>query len=162
MDFETTNLSDPFSTSDAVELLEPEARPEVDSSETPRTILAIDDDDAHTELLAYRLGQHGYRTIIAHCGKEGIEKARTLAPALIVLDLRLPDGHGLDICRQLVDDPATCTIPVVILSGMEGPDILRDCRSAGCCYFLRKPYDPSALLLLVRQAIQDAESWNAA
>ena len=75
----------------------------------------------------------------------------------MILDLRLPDVHGFSIpAEQLVDAAETCSIPVIMLSGMERPDIIRRCRAAGCTYFVRKPYDPNALLVLIRQAIGEA------
>jgi CheY-like chemotaxis protein len=72
---------------------------------------------------------------------------------LILLDLRLPDLDGFTLCRELVDAPETCDIPVIILSGMERPDIIRRCRAAGSQYFVRKPYDPNALLVLIHEAL---------
>jgi CheY-like chemotaxis protein len=42
---------------------------------------------------------------------------------------------------------------------MEEPDIIRRCRAAGCQYFLRKPYDPNALLVLIRQAMEERRAW---
>lgn len=125
------------------------------------SILIIDDDEALVELLARRLQRHGYRTITAGCGTEGLAKARSLRPSVIVLDLRLPDADGLELCSQLVDSPETCVIPVIILSGLEDPEIVRRCRAAGSQYFLRKPYDPNALLVLIRQAIRDCQNWQA-
>jgi CheY-like chemotaxis protein len=125
-----------------------------------QTILVVDDDDSLTEVLSFRLERQGFSTLTAHSGQEGLVTAREKRPTLIVLDLRLPDVDGLEICQQLADDPATCMIPVLILSGMETPDILRECRAAGCSYFLRKPYDPNALLTLIRQAIRESEEWD--
>ena len=66
---------------------------------------------------------------------------------------------GFDVCQQLADDPQTCSIPVIILSGMERPDIIRRARSSGCQYFVRKPYDPNALLVLIQSAIGEADKW---
>ena len=69
------------------------------------------------------------------------------------------NGNGLDMCQVLSDDPQTSGIPVIILSGMERPDIIRATRSAGCKFFVRKPYDPNALLILIEQAISETEEW---
>ena len=124
-------------------------------------ILIVDDDDALADVLSRSLKQQGFGTIIADTGQSGLAKARSELPALIVLDLQLPDIHGLTICEQLADSPETCTIPVIILSGMERPDILRRCRAAGGQYFVRKPYDPNVLLILIRQAIQETGEWDA-
>ncbi len=127
---------------------------------TRHTVLIVDDDEALAEVLSRRLQQQGFAAITADSGKEGLAKARSERPTLIVLDLRLPDVDGFAICEELADSSATCAIPVIILSGMEQPDILRRCRAAGCFYFVRKPYDPNALLTLIRQAIREAGPWD--
>ena len=126
------------------------------------TILIVDDDEVLADVLSHRLRQQGFATITAESGSSGLAKARSEKPSLIVLDLRLPDIDGLTICEELADSPDTCDVPVIILSGMERPDILRRCRAAGCCYFVRKPYDPNALLILIRQAMQDSADWDEA
>ncbi len=123
------------------------------------TILIVDD-DAMTDLLALRLQKQGFETITVATGERGLQRARSQQPAVIVLDLRLPDADGFDVCQHLADSPETCAIPVIILSGMEHPDILRRCRAAGCQFFLRKPYDPNVLLTLIRQSIDDAAHWD--
>jgi CheY-like chemotaxis protein len=125
----------------------------------PRRILIVDDDDAQADVLSMRLAQQGFDAITANSGRTGLTMARTGRPHLVLLDLRLPDVDGLNVCQELNDDPSTCSIPVIILSGMERPDIIRRSRAAGCQYYVRKPYDPNALLLLIQNAIQESDSW---
>lgn len=143
-----------------IELVE---QPEVTSPKTSphKRILIIDDDEAMVDVLSRRLGQQGFETVTADCGAAGLALARAELPLLIVLDLRLPDTDGLAICEELVDSAETCGIPVIILTGMERPDIIRRCRAAGCQYFVRKPYDPNALLVLIRQAIAESGHGDA-
>jgi CheY-like chemotaxis protein len=126
----------------------------------PRTILLIDDDEAMVDVLGQRLQRQGYQTLVASSGDEGLAMARRHLPTLIVLDLRLPDADGFNVCQELADSGETCSIPVIILSGMERPDIIRRSRAAGCQYFVRKPYDPNALLILVQHAIGEVNAWN--
>jgi DNA-binding response OmpR family regulator len=118
-------------------------------------VLIVDDDRSAAEVLAYRLRRQGMETLLATTGGQGLDRARTERPSLIVLDLCLPDAHGLTICQQLSDATETCTIPVIIVSGVDQPEIVRQCRQAGCHYFLHKPYDPKVLLVLIRQALAD-------
>ncbi|HUY36892.1 MAG TPA: response regulator [Pirellulales bacterium] len=140
------------------QLLEnPQARPVPHSKR--RRILIVDDDDVMVELLGQRLGRQGFEILVAASGELGLAIARHQLPDLVVLDLRLPDADGLSICQELADSIETCSIPVIILSGMERPDIIRRSRAAGCQYFVRKPYDPNALLILVEHAIGDTERW---
>ena len=141
-------------------LEEPKLEPAATSARP--SILIVDDDQALAEVLSRRLRQQGFDTSLADSGLEGLAKARSDRPALIVLDLRLPDADGFTICEQLADSPDTCDIPVIILSGMERPDVLRRSRAAGGHYFVRKPYDPNALLVLIRHAIGESGGWDAA
>lgn len=137
------------------------ARPErlAERTERRETILIIDDDDAMVDVLSRRLRQQGFATATADTGAGGLAVARLQYPALILLDLRLPDVDGLRVCERLNDSPDTCDIPVIILSGMERPDMIRRCRAAGGYFFVRKPYDPNALLVLIRQAIHERQAW---
>lgn len=136
--------------------------PELESVEVAQrrqSILVIDDDQGQVDALTFRLNQQGYRTFAAESGRYGLEVASEQQPDLILLDLRLPDANGFDVCQQLSDRPETCFIPVIIVSGMERPDIIRQTRAAGCRYYVRKPYDPNALLILIEQAIAEGECW---
>lgn len=137
-----------------------EALPELDPAPSdscpPRKILVIDDDHSQAEVLAYRLGQQGFQVQAAHTLAEGRRILRRERPELLLLDLRLPDGDGLDLCREVSDDAATCDLPVVVVSGMEKADVVRQVRAAGGQYYLRKPYDPNTLLVVVRHALAEA------
>lgn len=125
----------------------------------PQRILIIDDDDAMVDVLSQRLSSQGYEILVATSGDEGLAVARRQVPHLVLLDLRLPDADGFSVCQELADSAETCSIPVIILSGMERPDIIRRSRAAGCQYFVRKPYDPNALLILMQHAIGEARDW---
>ncbi len=135
----------------------PLAEPVKAGTPARQAVLIIDDDEALSESLARRLGKQGFATYQADSGASGLHLARAKRPNLIVLDLCLPDADGLNICAQLADEAETCTIPVVILSALEKPDLLRLCREAGCYFYLRKPYDPNVLLTLIRQALQETD-----
>lgn len=126
-----------------------------------RSILLVDDDATMVEVLRHRLSSLGFRIQSATSGAEGLEMVRARRPDLVLLDLQLPDVDGLSVCQQLCDDPETCTIPVIILSGLERPDIVRRARAAGCHYFLHKPYDPSALLILIEHTLSEQTRWQA-
>ena len=122
-----------------------------------RSIVIVEDDPAISEILSVRLERQGFRTCVAGSGQEGLALVRTERPSLVLLDLHLPDVDGFTICQELVDDPTTSGIPVIVLSGMERPDVIRRSRAAGCQYYVRKPYDPNALLVLIEEAIRQTE-----
>ena len=125
----------------------------------PEHILIIDDDETQTEVMTYRFAKQGYRVSAAHSCAEGFDLARADRPDLILLDIGLPDGDGLQICERLCDERDTADIPVIIVSGMDTTDIVRRSRAAGCQFYVRKPYDPNALLLLAQNAISESRDW---
>jgi CheY-like chemotaxis protein len=124
-----------------------------------QTILIVDDDVAVADVLCRRLEQQGFETMTVATGSEALVAAQR-QPSLVLLDLRLPDIDGWTVCEKLADASETCHIPVIMLSAMERPDIIRRSRAAGCQYFVRKPYDPNALLILIRHALQEATAWQ--
>ncbi len=123
-------------------------------------VLVVDDDRDQVVVLRQRLERQGFEVLTAESGQLGLAAAHQDRPHLVLLDLRLPDVNGLSVCRRITESPQTCGIPVIVLTAMEGPHILRDARRAGCHYFVRKPYDPNALLVLIDSAMQ--ECWKLA
>ncbi len=126
----------------------------------PHSILIIDDDRDQVVVLRQRLERQGFNVLTALSGQMGLAAAHHDRPHLVLLDLRLPDMNGLSVCRRITESTQTCGIPVIVLTAMEGPHILREARRSGCHYFVRKPYDPNALLVLIRSAMH--ECWETA
>jgi len=124
----------------------------------PSKILIVDDDETMVDVLSMRLTSQGFTTIAAENGQQALRRAQAELPDLIVLDLRLPDVDGFELCQQLVDDELTSEIPVIIVSGLESPDVLRRSRAAGCHFFVSKPYDPNALLTLIQRALEESRA----
>ena len=122
-------------------------------------ILIVDDDFSQAESLGFCFRKQGYDVSIATTCSDGVHQAFSHHPDVVVLDLALPDGDGLDVCAELADHQSTAHVPVIVVSGTERPAIVRQARTAGCRFFVRKPYDPNALLVLVQQAISDARDW---
>lgn len=139
--------------------IDTEPQREPDGQLNIRKILITEDDVCQMEILEYRFSQQGFQVIKAQTGQQALELADQHLPDAILMDVDLPDMSGMDLCRRLTDAEATSDIPIVILSGSTEADIVRQARSAGSSFFLRKPFDPSALLLLVNQAIDDSKQW---
>lgn len=134
-------------------------QPADDAAAVRRRILIVDDDPNEVEALALRLEKQGFIAMRAATGGEALREVKSRRPHLVLLDLQLPDLDGLSVGRQIFDDPQTFDIPVIVVSGMVRPDIVRCSRAAGCRYYVRKPYDPNALLVLIEQAIGESMGW---
>ena len=76
-------------------------------------ILIVEDNEDLRKMLAWVLQPHGYETLQAATGKEGIEKAIAAQPGLILLDIRLPDMNGVDVARAIKTNTRTAHIPIV-------------------------------------------------
>lgn len=136
-----------------IHLAGPELDPFEKLTKPDTSILIVDDDEDQVSLLEYRLQRLGFDTIYARSGSEAVESAQAKHPDLILLDVRLPDIDGLRVCQRITDAPETCDIPVIIISGVDSPDILRASRAAGCQFYVRKPCDPNVLFALIRQTL---------
>ena len=82
--------------------------------EQPKTVLIVEDEKNIVDILRFNLQREGYQTAEAYDGEEGLEKARTADPDLILLDVMLPKMNGFDVCRQLRE--AGSSVPVIILT----------------------------------------------
>ena len=117
------------------------------------TILIADDVRDNRDLYAMFLEFHGYRIEVASDGREAIDKAVAQRPAVIVMDLTMPDIDGWTACRRLKDDPRTAGIPIIVLTAhaLEGTEARA--KAAGCNAYLVKPCLPDNLLAEVERQL---------
>ena len=80
------------------------------------TILIIEDERSLLEILAYNLTNEGFEVLTASDGQDGLRRAKTSVPDLVVLDLMLPGLDGLQVCRQIRSDPKTQAIRILMLT----------------------------------------------
>jgi CheY-like chemotaxis protein len=113
------------------------------STEQGKTILIVDDDAAIREFIRQGLESEGYIVSEAANGIEGVKKAKKEQPALIVLDVMMPEMDGFDAAAILKNDPVTMSIPIVILSVVEDKE--RGYR-VGVDRYLTKPFEMDMLI----------------
>jgi CheY-like chemotaxis protein len=109
-------------------------------------ILLVEDNETNRDMLSRRLAKRGYEIEIAVDGGEGVEKARSSAPDLILMDMSLPVKSGWDATRELKADDATRSIPVIALTAHAMAGDREKALDAGCDEFETKPVRLSALL----------------
>jgi two-component system alkaline phosphatase synthesis response regulator PhoP len=83
-----------------------------------KTILLVDDDMDFTEATKLILESKSYTVIVANDGKEGLKKAQTEKPALIILDVMMPEMDGYEVCTKLKSDPQYSHIPILLLTAV--------------------------------------------
>jgi len=117
-------------------------------------ILVVDDEPEAVELLEFNLRQAGYDVVAAKDGAEALKKARAVLPGLIVLDLMLPEVDGLEVCKMLRRDPATTSIPVMMVTA-KAAEIDRVLGlELGADDYLTKPFSPRELVLRVKKILE--------
>ena len=98
-----------------------------DPEPTPRPVLLVDDEEAFRYVLHQLVAVHpGFAPIEAQNGREALRIARESAPAIIFLDLMMPDMDGFAVLQSLQADPATWSIPVVVTTSQPVNDALRE------------------------------------
>jgi two-component system KDP operon response regulator KdpE len=116
-------------------------------------VLVVEDEDPIRRFLRATLESQGYRVRESATAREGLMQARTQRPDLILLDLGLPDGDGLDVTRQVRTDSA---VPIVVLSarGQEADKVAA--LDAGADDYLTKPFGVAELTARIRVALRHA------
>lgn len=119
-----------------------------------RRILVIDDEIGMCKTLSDILTDRGYRVEVAYSGKEGLAKAALHPPDLVILDLRLPDGDGLDILARIRRVAPGSRALVITAYG--GERTAEEIRSRDVLAYLEKPLDLERVLELIRGALDPA------
>src|SRR2546423_11895980 len=109
------------------------------------TILIVDDTPQNIRLLDAVLSPQGYRVAAAGSGREGLAKMSSENPALVLLDIVMPDLSGLEVCRRIRENPATRLLPVVMLTS-SGDQDKASAIEAGADDFIERPFNQSELL----------------
>jgi Response regulators consisting of a CheY-like receiver domain and a winged-helix DNA-binding domain len=112
-----------------------------------KTIYVLEDDLDIGELVSFLLNEQGYGTTVFG-SIASFQQVATQPPALLIIDIMLPDGNGLDVCAAWKSDPATQAVPILLMSAYE--DYRRDERALKADDFISKPFDIKDFLARVR------------
>ena len=109
-------------------------------------ILIVEDQEMNRDMLSRRLKKRGYEVSIAVDGAEGVDKARSESPDLILMDMSLPVMDGWEATRTLKADEATRSIPVVALTAHAMSTDREKALAAGCDAYETKPVELPRLI----------------
>ncbi len=122
-----------------------------DSGHAERHVLVVDDEPQIVRALGVVLRAGGFRVMSAASAGEAIRSVALSPPAAVLLDLRLPDGSGVDVCRTLRQ---WSTAPLIVVSASDDEDQKIEALDAGADDYVTKPFSASELLARVRAAIR--------
>lgn len=109
-------------------------------------MLVVDDDPVIQKLLQVNFEMEGYNVLTASDGLEGLERARADSPDVIICDIMMPRMDGLEVTRALKGDPATASIPILLLSAKAQQADVAAGQASGADDYVTKPFDPLDLL----------------
>jgi DNA-binding response OmpR family regulator len=116
-------------------------------------ILVVDDEPEAVELVEFNLKQAGFEVLTAADGADALKKAHSALPSLVVLDLMLPEIDGLEVCKMLRRDPATATIPIVMVTARAAEIDRVLGLELGADDYITKPFSPRELVLRIKRIL---------
>lgn len=122
-----------------------------------KKILVVEDEPDIRELVRYNLEQSGFRVVEAVDGEEALRKVAEDKPALMILDLMLPQGNGLEVCRILRGRRETADLPIVMLTAKAAEVDRVLGLEFGADDYVTKPFSPRELTARVRAVLRRAE-----
>ena len=120
-----------------------------------KKILIVEDESVLQKALNDMLVESGYQTVQAMDGDEGLALALKSAPDLILLDLVLPKKHGLEVLKELKESEQTSSIPVIVLTNLEGSeDIMKALDLGAKAYLVKANYNVRDVLEKIQNILQ--------
>ena len=119
-----------------------------------KRILIVDDEEDLVKLVKKCLEHYHYEVITAYDGQEGLEKAKTEKPDLIILDLMLPKINGYKVCGLLKKDTRYAKIPVILFTAKTEEKDLKLGEEVGADAYIIKPFEREILLAKIKELIK--------
>jgi DNA-binding response OmpR family regulator len=118
-----------------------------------KKVLIIDDDPNISELTKVLLEAQDYQVISAPGAAEGIKKAKSKKPDLVILDIMMPEMDGISVCQKLKADKKTGNIPIMMLTVKWLAEDKKKSLEAGACCYMTKPFETKELVEKVKQIL---------
>jgi DNA-binding response OmpR family regulator len=125
-----------------------------------KTILIVDDEPAIAAALELRFKAAGYSTMVAGDAATGLSRAVERKPDLILMDVSLPAGDGLEVARKLRKLPETRSIPIIFITASKDPGLRGKAMDLGAAGLFEKPYDPEELLAVAGHALGETSVFS--
>ena len=114
-------------------------------------ILLVEDNEMNRDMLSRRLERKGYQVVLAVDGQEGVQKAATEHPDLILMDMSLPGVDGWEATRRLKANDQLRHIPIIALTAFAMRGDEEQARAAGCDDYIPKPVRPMVIRAIVKK-----------
>ncbi len=121
-----------------------------------KSVLVVEDNEQNLYLMRYLLEENGYECISARDGKKGIELATQIKPAIILLDIQLPEIDGYAVARELRKDVSMTHTVIIAVTSYAMPGDRERALEAGCTGYIEKPINPDTFLDEIEQYLANS------
>ena len=118
------------------------------------TLLIVDDKPQNLRLISDFLAAHGFDLMLTRSGAQALERAQVATPDLVLLDVRMPEMDGFEVCRRLKDDPRTANVPVIFMTAVDDTAHKVEGFLAGAVDYITKPIQREELLARIQNHLQ--------
>ncbi len=121
----------------------------------PKKVMIIEDNQLNQKIADMIVKQLGHDTVQVYEGKKAIEIAKQEKPALVILDIKLPDASGIDICKAIKADADLKHIPVIVITALSSEEDRKQIvAESGCDNYIAKPFLPHMFAEAIGRYIQ--------
>ena len=117
--------------------------------------LLVEDNPATIDVIQKELEFLGYESVVAEDGKEGVDKATSIMPDLIIMDISLPKMDGLEASTAIRKNPKTQAIPILAATARALPGDKEKCLQAGCDDYIAKPFTHRELGAAIKKLLKE-------
>ena len=118
------------------------------------TLLIVDDKPQNLRLVSDFLAEQGFELMLTRSGAQAIKKARLFTPDLVLLDIRMPETDGFEVCRRLKSDPQTANVPVIFMTAVDDTAHKVEGFRLGAVDYVTKPIRREELLARIEHHLQ--------
>ena len=124
----------------------------------PYRILVVDDEPTLVRLMEFVLAKQGHTMLVANNGEDGLAKARSEKPDLILLDIMMPRIDGYEVARTIRADADIAATPIIMLSAKAQDDDIKKGLELGVNEYITKPFSPEHLVHVVNDYLEKVKS----
>ncbi|MDD4831179.1 MAG: response regulator [Candidatus Pacebacteria bacterium] len=118
-------------------------------------ILVVEDEQILAEMYQDKFKKEGFEVIAAKDGKEGIKMMREQKPALVLLDILLPNENGIDFLKKQKKDPKLSSIPIIVFSNFDDPETKKETLDLGVKeYLIKSNHNPREIVEQIKKYIK--------
>jgi twitching motility two-component system response regulator PilG len=117
-------------------------------------ILVVEDEESLLKLESILLSSKGYNVTGVMDGKSALEEVMARRPDLVILDIMLPEIDGFEVCRRIRENPATSTIPVVMLTAKKNSQDVARGTEVGANAYLTKPFKSAKVIEVIEELLR--------